>query len=184
MAPFAERARKRKNQGDFWWELSPRQEFFALQEQPKIIYPIIARESRFALDAAGNYLNDKCFFISQEDDYLLGILNSSTIWFYLQYHLSVLGDANKKGRLELRGVHMKRIPIPPAAPDDHRQTIERCVKEALVLAPQEAAALRGSHEQQQLRRRLDQLDAEIDQAVCALYGLTEAQKERVLGVTN
>ena len=54
--------------------------------------------------------------------------------------------------------------------------IERNVREALELAPRHAAAMKGSREHEELGRRLAALDAEIDEAVCALYGLTDAQK--------
>ena len=186
LSQFEEPARLRTKtyQGDYWWEIQKEKKQLGIFESPKILYPRISDGRRFTLDTTPLYALDTLYCINNSDLSLLGILNSSPMWFYLKHHLSALGDSDTGGSLELNKVFMKRIPIPPAAPDDHRQTIERCVKEALVLAPQEAAALRGSHEQQQLRRRLDQLDAEIDQAVCALYGLTEAQKERVLGVTN
>ncbi len=35
-----------------------------------------------------------------------------------------------------------------------------------------------------LRHQLDRLDAEIDEAVCSLYGLTEEQRQRVLSLTT
>ena len=54
------------------------------------------------------------------------------------------------------------------------------MKQALDLAPKAAAAFKGSNEQLSLRRQLAALDAEIDEAVCSLYGLTEEQRQRVL----
>ena len=78
--------------------------------------------------------------------------------------------------------YVSRIPIVRAKADDpRRMTIERCVREALELAPRHAAAMKGSREHEELGRRLAALDAEIDEAVSALYGLTDAQKARVLG---
>ena len=169
--------RASSSQGDFWWECMRRDVFLNTFEQRKIIYPTIAKESRFTYDTIGYYLNRGTFFIPTEDFFLLGILNSIPVWFYLKRHLPVLGDADKRGRLQLDAV-----PIPPAGPDDpRRRIIERAVREALDLAPKEAAALPGSHEQQSLRRQLERIDAEIDAAVCALYGLTEEQRARVLG---
>ncbi len=121
------------------------------------------------------------FFIPVDDKYLLGLLNSRLVWFYLKRHLSVLGDADEGGRLELRAVHMKRILIVRAdASDPRRQTIERCVREALEFTPRHAESMKGSNEQKALARRLAALDAAIDEAVCALYGLTDAQCARVL----
>ncbi len=39
--------------------------------------------------------------------------------------------------------------------------------------------MKGSREHEELGRRLVALDAEIDEAVCSLYGLTDAQEARV-----
>ncbi len=182
LAQFEEAARKRRNQGDFWWELSPRREFFAKLEQPKIIYPIIASGSRFTYDTLGYYLNDKAFFIPLEDYYLIGVLNSNLLWFYGKKNLPTLGDAEKGGGLEWRGTYVKRLPIVPAAVEDpRRQAIEAAVGEALTLAPRRAAALPGSQEGLDLDRRLAQLDDEIDEAVFTLYGLTPEQCARVRG---
>ena len=181
LGQFEERLRRRVDQGEFWWEL---RSCAYLDEfnKTKIVYPEMALESRFTLDVDANLLNNKCFFIPVNDKILLGVLNSKVMWFYLKHHLSVLGDADARGRLELRAVHMKRIPIVRADPNDpRRQTIERCVREALELAPRHAVAMKGSHEKEEFGRRLSTLDAEIDEAVSALYGLTDAQRSRVLG---
>ncbi len=178
-------SRVSSSQGDYWWECMRRDDFLKTFNQQKIIYPTIAKESRFAYDKIGYYLNSKGLFIPTEDLYLLGVLNSSSVWFYSKRHLSVLGDADKGGRLEWHAGHVSRIPIPRAAADDpRRQTIERAVKQALELAPKEAAALPGSQEKLALRHQLDRLDAEIDEAVCSLYSLTEEQRQRVLSATN
>ena len=81
--------------------------------------------------------------------------------------------------------YTSEIPIPHAAANDpRRQTIERAVKQALELAPKKAAALPGSQEKLALRHQLDRLDAEIDDAVCSLYCLTEEQRQRVLSATT
>ena len=49
-------------------------------DEPKIIYPIIAKESRFTFDNRGFFTNDSAFIIPLSDLYLLGILNSSCVW--------------------------------------------------------------------------------------------------------
>lgn len=182
LAQSKDKAIRRKNQGDFWWELSQNSEFINIMAQPKVVYPEFALESRCTLEVDARLLNNKCFFIPGNDKYLLGLLNSSVIWFYLKRHMSVLGDADERGRLELRSVHMNRIPIVRARPDDpRRRVIEGCVREALELAPRCAEAEREKlDERHDLARRLAALDAEIDAAVCALYGLSDTQRARVL----
>ncbi len=43
---------------------------------PKIVYPIIANECRFAIDRHGYLVNDKLFVLPTDDAALLGLLNS------------------------------------------------------------------------------------------------------------
>ncbi|GAB2524753.1 Eco57I restriction-modification methylase domain-containing protein [Spirosoma aerophilum] len=102
-------------------ETGIRYEWYALQrwgadyyedfEKPKIIYPVIAKEPRFSFDRSGAYCNDKAFTIPINDFYLLAILNSKLIWSYLKRVCSVLGDEDKGGRLELRSIYLKDLPI-------------------------------------------------------------------------
>ncbi len=181
LAPFSDRAKKRQDQGDFWWELRAcayLNEF----HKPKIIYADISSDSRFSLDRENCYLTNSAYMIPEGDFYLLGVLNSKAVFNYFKSHVSALGGSGGNEGGWLRWIHqfVSRIPIPRAAADDpRRQTIERAVKQALDLAPKEAAALEGSQEKLALRHRLDRLDAEIDEAVCSLYGLTDKQIARV-----
>ena len=176
-----EQATRRVDKGEFWWELRActyLDDFY----KTKIIYPDISRENRFTLEAGTYFLNDNCFFIPTDDSYMLGLLNSSPVHFYAKRHLAVLGDADQGGRLRWKKQYVSRIPIAHTDDDPRRQTIERNVREALKLAPRHAEAEREKlDERHDLARRLDTLDAEIDEAVCALYGLTDAQRARVLG---
>ena len=101
---------KRYDKGKFWWELRAC-DYYNDFKKPKIIYPVIAKESRFTFDTEGYYFNDKAFMIPSDDKSLLAILNSKLIWFYLKKVCSVLGDEEKGGRLELRSIYLKDLPI-------------------------------------------------------------------------
>jgi len=103
-------------------ETGIRYEWYALQrfgsdyyinfKNSKIVYPVIAKESRFSADYEGKYiLNDKCFFIPILDHFLLAVLNSRLTFFYILRVCSILGDPQKKGRAELRSVHLVNLPI-------------------------------------------------------------------------
>ncbi|MDD9955338.1 MAG: N-6 DNA methylase [Anaerolineaceae bacterium] len=182
LSKFIPQIFSRKNQGKQWWETYPPQSRFTDFEQPKLIYPEISPEGRFTLDTAGFYPRDTVHIISVSDVYLLGILNSKPLLHYFKQNAAALGSTNRKAGLRWKKPYVSRIPIVPADPNEpRRQTIELCVREALDLAPRHAAAMKGSHEQEELGRRLDALNAEIDAAVCSLYGLTDAQKARVMG---
>jgi hypothetical protein len=63
-----------------WYEIQDNVAYFDEFDKPKIIYPVIAKESRFAFDTKSTFTNDKAFIIPITDYYLLGILNSSSVW--------------------------------------------------------------------------------------------------------
>lgn len=121
LAPFRNALEKRATR-QAWYELQQPQaayrEFF---EGPKILYPEMAMDPRFAFDAGPLYPNNKCFLIPGENWFLLGLLNSRLAFFYLSQICSVLGDAAQGGRLELRAQYMQRLPIPHAS---HADTAE------------------------------------------------------------
>ena len=62
LVPFCEKAAKRCDKGDLWWELRSC-DYYDAFEKPKILYPVIAKESRFTMDEMGLYSNDKTFII-------------------------------------------------------------------------------------------------------------------------
>jgi hypothetical protein len=107
---YQQQLEKRWDKGNYWWELR-HCDYYADFEKPKIIYPIIAMSSRFTLDNEGYYSNDKTFIIPKEDKYLITLLNSRIIWFYLKKICSILGDAEDGGRLELRSIYVETLPI-------------------------------------------------------------------------
>jgi len=110
-------------------------EFAHLYDLPKILYPVIGKESRFVMDENGYYGNDKTYFISSNDWYLLGILNSSPAFEFLKQICSVLGDETKGGRLEFRAIYMEKLPIPDA-PQKERDALAKLAKQAQSLHTQ------------------------------------------------
>lgn len=134
-----------------WWCMARYgAEYVDAFDQPKIIYPVIAKESRFAFDVGGAFTNDKAFIIPVPELYLLGILNSSHIWEYLK---SVCSELLGKS-LELRSIYINKIPIPSAS------TTER---EAISQLVQKCLDAKGVN--------CETWEKEIDERVAALYGL-------------
>jgi hypothetical protein len=98
--------------GDYqWYEIQDAVEFWKLYEKQKIVYPEIAKEPRFAFDDNGYYANNKCFIIPKSDFYLLTLLNSTLLFEVTKSRVSVLGDEEAGGRLELRSTHLRSLPI-------------------------------------------------------------------------
>ncbi|MBE7539188.1 MAG: Eco57I restriction-modification methylase domain-containing protein [Opitutaceae bacterium] len=113
LEPFEEKARKRTDQGQHWWELRAcvyYEEFL----KPKIVYPEIGKEARFVLETEGRYLNNKCFFLPSADWFLLAVLNSASVFAYLKEVCATLGDKDDGGRLEYRAQYLRSL-IPDAS---------------------------------------------------------------------
>ncbi|MFZ2325070.1 MAG: DNA methyltransferase [Ignavibacteriaceae bacterium] len=105
-----DKAIKRSDMGDYWWELRAC-DYYSDFEKPKIIYPDIALEPRFTIDTEGYFPNATLFEIPKNDLFLLSVLNSKLIWYYLTKICPVIGDVNKRGRLRLKTIYIKNLPI-------------------------------------------------------------------------
>ncbi|MEH2398245.1 Eco57I restriction-modification methylase domain-containing protein [Nostoc sp.] len=143
----------RSDQGHYWWELRSCA-YYSAFEYPKIIFPDIAKESRFTLDLKGIYADMTAFIIPLNDLYLLGILNSSHVWNYLCQIAAVLGDSEKGGRVRLKRTYIKKIPIPIVS-NTQREAISQLVQKCL-----DAKGV-----------NCEIWEKEIDERVAALYGL-------------
>ena len=109
LAQFGKEAESRYDKGEYWWELRPC-DYYDKMEMPKIVFPDIAKESRFAYDETSKFVLNTAYIIPKNDFYLLGILNSRLIFSYYKRTASVLGDPDKRGRL--RWIYQDVIDIP------------------------------------------------------------------------
>jgi type I restriction-modification system DNA methylase subunit/predicted type IV restriction endonuclease len=175
LSAFETAAKKRCDKGDYWWELRAC-DYYSEFPKPKIVWPEIAKESRFAFDASGYFLNKTCFFSPTNSLYLVGILNSKVIWFYQKSLCSVLGDVNKGGRLLQQKIYIVTIPIRKIdfsneADKARHDRMVNLVEQMLGLHKQVAKA-KGERERTVIQRQIDSTDADIDKLVYELYGLT------------
>ena len=96
-----------------WYELQqPQEGIYEEFAQPKIIWPDIAREVRFAFDAKASYLDATCFTIPTESQWLVGLMNSELCEFLLCQLTSSL----RGGFLRPKRQYMTRLPIVTLAP--------------------------------------------------------------------
>ncbi|CCI25709.1 Eco57I restriction-modification methylase domain-containing protein [Microcystis aeruginosa] len=115
-----------------WYEIQDTVDYWTFFEHPKIIYPDIAKESRFTLDNNGFYSINTTYLIPSQSYYLLALLNSSLIFFYMSQNSAVLGDTEKQGRLRFFGQYMENIPIRKISfntnSDRRQQSLEKLIK--------------------------------------------------------
>jgi len=110
---FEKKAKKRYDQGDFWWELR-NCAYYDLFEQSKIIFPNLQNSNKFCLDERGVYINAPAVFLPSASKTLLCVLNSTLIWEFL---LSIC-VVRSGGYIEVKPQYFEQIPIPELKNDD------------------------------------------------------------------
>ncbi|MEG5089984.1 TaqI-like C-terminal specificity domain-containing protein [Microcoleus sp. AT9b-C4] len=151
---FRERLINRDARGKYFWELRSCA-FWNKFEKGKIIAPIIAKNTEFAVDFSGHYSNDKTsFWLTDSVYFLLGILNSKVVWWFIRKTAAT----KQGGFYEFKPIYVSQIPI-PTAPEPDRLAIEALVQKCL-----DAKGV-----------GVEEWEAEIDDRVAYLYGLTDEE---------
>jgi type I restriction-modification system DNA methylase subunit len=107
LMPFIERAKKRYDKGDYWWELR-NCAYYDLFEQPKIIFPNLQNSNKFSLDTEGAFVNAPAVFLPSDNLTLLCVLNSKIVWEFLKSICVVRSG----GYIEVKPQYFEQIPIP------------------------------------------------------------------------
>jgi len=174
LKPFEERAKKRYDQGEYWWELRAC-EYYGAFEKPKIIIPAIANKGAYSFDEDAHYSNDKTNIIPKNDKYLLGLLNSKLLDFII-YSTS---STKRGGYYEYKPMYLERLPIYQI--DENRTsdvTLKSDIEQLVVRMLTLHARLRDAATDQErtvLQRRITATDREIDRLVYDLYNLTDKE---------
>ncbi len=117
LKPFEERAKKRQDKGDFWWELRAC-EYYKDFEEPKIVYPDLARTPKFSIDECNSYMEATTFMIPLRYYWLLSIFLSRGFWFIVKSNTpSMRGGL---WRYRLKTIYFEQFPIinPPGDEND------------------------------------------------------------------
>jgi hypothetical protein len=130
LEPFEEAAQNRTDKGDFWWELRACAYYDGF-EQPKIQYGHFSSNPLFHINTKSDYSNDKSYFISSDDSFLLGLLNSKLFWNLI----TGLCPFVRGGYYELRAQYIETLPIPPAT-DEQKSHIAELATQCQSLAEQ------------------------------------------------
>jgi hypothetical protein len=178
--PYAIAGEKRYDKGDYWWELRAC-DYYAEFEKAKIIYPNVSQRGAFVLDNQGTFIDKTCYFIPQEDKYLLGLLNSRLLLFYFS-HIAV---QRRGGYFEFLTQYVVQLPIrtidfnDPADARRHERVVS--LVERMRGLQEELGAVKTPNERAMVERRIEAVDGQIDGLVYELYGLTEGEIKIVEG---
>jgi len=166
LGKYSEKAARRRDKGDYWWELRSCS-YIDKFEAPKIVCPMIVRRSSAALVEAGILSNDKTVVVPCASFYLLGLLNSSVADFFFRRKSP---SKLLNGYYELRPPVLASFPVPSAdacgSARELYRTVEECARLLFEISSQPEGVLRES------RPRADSLQKELNAAVSGLYGLS------------
>jgi hypothetical protein len=160
---FKEKAEKRYDQGQYWWELR-NCAYYDLFPKPKIIFPNLQNSNKFCFDESGTYLNAPAVFLPTDQKYLIGILNSQLIWYFLR-NICVVRNG---GYIEVKPQYFEQIPIPKISHSD-KDILTKLVDQIITSKKSDPKADTTA------------LETEIDQLVYQLYELTAEEIKIIEG---
>ena len=106
MKQYETHLKKRSDKGMFWWELRSCA-YYDVFEQSKIMWQDISYHSKFCLGPAGLISEATCFSLPCSDSWLLAVLNSPLLWFWLWRNTIHAKDE----ALRLKNIYTEQIPI-------------------------------------------------------------------------
>ena len=176
LKPFAEAARRRSDQGQYWWELRACAYYDAF-DKPKIFWPEISKLPRFSYDNEGKYINNSGHFTPLMDWSLLGVLQSRVTWFAISQIAQPLRLRAGLWQYQLFDQFLSRLPIPNMTED------EREVVGGLAMAITEQARARYDLHEKTRRRIVNDLGVPgvgLNQKLTAWWTLDFAALRREL----
>jgi len=159
-----------------WYELQqPQFGYVEYLNQPKVIFPDISPECRFALDTENHFVSNTVYFIPITDCIpLLGLLNSRVAFFFFKQTCAAL-EGPGEAYLRFFGQYLEGFPVcMPASGDPTHQHLVELVRIMLDLHKQLTSAT-TDHGRTVVRRQVAETDSEINRLVYRLYELTEEE---------
>lgn len=174
---FTEKAQKRYDKGEYWWELRAC-DYYNEFEKPKMILPDISVRGNFMFDEAGGQFSvNTTYIICSSDKFLLAILNSSLMTFFYKNSFA----AYRGGYLRFFTQYIEQLPIRTI---DFNNPPEKAIHDKLVSLVDRMLDLHKkknsmplSAERDKIEREIVITDEKIDEIVYGLYGITDEERE-------
>ena len=162
---FETKAKKRDDQGDYWWELRACA-YYPEFEKEKVIYSEIVREPQFHYDNEKFYVEATSFLMTGEHiKYICGLLNSKSLSFFFKKYYAG-GGLGKEG-YRYKKAFLENLPIPPITPSN-----ESTVRQIELLVDKILAEKKENPKGNTIA-----WEREIDRLVYQLYELTDEEIE-------
>jgi len=174
---FGEEFKTRGAQGSHWTNLR-NCSFYDDFKREKIVWIELTDEGRFALCDEEVYLLNSAYFLLSPSKipakYLLGILNSQLMQFYL----GMIAQTSGMGVTRWINEYVKRFPI-PEADSQSKDTVIATVDTILAITTDKDYLSNPSKQ-----AKVKELESQIDRIVYELYGLTPEEIAVVEGVSK
>lgn len=124
---LVEKKIKYKTNSKYWYGLHRSREISLFEQQEKIITPEISLGTNMTLDANQFYHNTKCYSLIKNPNYdleyryLLSILNSSVMWFFLKS----TGYTLRGGFFTFKTKYLEPFPLPVISNEKQKFFIEK-----------------------------------------------------------
>jgi len=167
--------------GTWWGLVHPISlEYF---EQNKIITPNLSRGNRFTLDTDGFFVEHDCYIVILKNKdlenylYVLGILNSSVIEFFIKQKSPMFSGGYYKYHTQ----YIDAVPIIEPTPEIKKKIISLVQKSILLNKSFNNYIGKMSDEATRLEKDINETNKEIDLLVYSLYSLTNDEIKIVEG---
>ncbi len=170
LEPFRDKAEKRWDKGDYWWELRPCA-YYDEFEKPKIILPDISLRGNFTYDEQNAFVANTGYIIPVDDRYLLGILNSQLTTFIY----SSISSTYRGGYLRFIYQYLAQLPIRTIDfdnPDDVEMHDEMVALVDTMLSLHKQLPELAGIKREVIEAQIESTDRAIDGLVYRLYGLS------------
>ena len=171
LKPYAERAKVRKHQGDFWWECAVEQGAID-QTLSRIIFTLSGNFPAFIFDTGESIPDRHTQFINSSSFYLLAILNSRLVRFIFRVTAQ---ENSEKNQIQV----WERIAVIPIYTPDLDDPLDACRHDRLVTLVTGMLELQkhlsqttSEREKRLITQEIESTDRQIDSLVYGLYGLT------------
>ena len=169
---FQSALQKRWDKGNHWYELRACA-YYDFFEKPKIIWGNLATQASFTYDEEGYYINAPACILPTAKKYILGLLNSKLISYFLK---SICAE-RQGGFIEQKPVYVSKVPIKEPS-HEQKEKLFKLVDNILSLNKRLAELKDKQTDQKaQLEKEIRKIDDEIDEQVYKLYGITEEEKK-------
>ncbi|EJG3290647.1 Eco57I restriction-modification methylase domain-containing protein, partial [Campylobacter coli] len=158
----------RKKTSNKWFETQDNIAYYEEFEKEKIVWAEMTKEACFVYDNSNFFTNQTCYFFTHCDyKYLLAILNSRLIVYYMQYISSHLGQ----GAFRWIRQYIEKLPIPKINSKN-----EKLADELINLVDEILKA-----KEQDKNANTQELENKINSIVYKLYNLTEEEIKIIEG---